>query len=118
MFQLLLRVLLIFFLAGYACSEALKAPSSAEIALLLKEAEKGDPVAQNSLGVMYATGRGFPKDEVEAVKWYRTSADQGHALAQVNLGAMYASGRGVPKDEAEAVRWCAASRCFVGSGSN
>ncbi|MSR43556.1 MAG: hypothetical protein EXS19_05920, partial [Pedosphaera sp.] len=39
--------------------------------------EKGDASAQYNLGVMYANGLGVPKDEVEAVKWYRKAADQG-----------------------------------------
>ena len=38
-------------------------------------AEGGDRNAQNSLGVMYANGRGVPRDDVEAVKWYRKAAD-------------------------------------------
>jgi TPR repeat protein len=54
---------------------------------------------------MYEKGQGVPKDDAEAVKWYRKAAEQGNAGAQDKLGAMYADGRGVPKDDAEAVRW-------------
>jgi hypothetical protein len=54
---------------------------------------------------MYQEGKGVPKDEVEAVKWYRKAADQGYYGAKANLGFMYAEGRGVPKDEVEAVKW-------------
>ena len=54
---------------------------------------------------MYASGRGVPQDDAEAVKWYRKAAEQGHADAQNNLGVMYASGRGVPEDAVEAVKW-------------
>ena len=54
---------------------------------------------------MYANGEGVPKDEAEAVNWYRKAAEQGHARGQFNLGLMYANGRGVTKDEAEAVNW-------------
>ena len=61
-------------------------------------AEANDPVAQNKLGYLYANGRGVPKDETEAVKWYRKSAAQGNAD--------YAMGKGVPKDEKEAFAWC------------
>jgi TPR repeat protein len=46
-----------------------------------------------------------PKDDFEAVKWYRKAAEQNHALAQVFLGSCYANGRAVAKDEAEAVKW-------------
>ena len=58
-------------------------------------AEKGDAEAQFFLGSVYQTGNGVPKDEVEAVKWYRKAADQGNASAQANLGACYEEGRGV-----------------------
>ncbi len=68
-------------------------------------ANAGNDKAQYMLGVMYENGTGVPKDEAEAVRWYRRAADQGNALAQRNLGWMYERGRGVPKDEAEAVRW-------------
>ncbi len=65
----------------------------------------GDPAAQFNLGVMYAQGRGVPRDDAEAVRWYRLAADQGFAEAQYILGAMYVAGRGVPQDDAGAVRW-------------
>jgi TPR repeat protein len=54
---------------------------------------------------MYAKGEGVPKDDAEAVKWYRKAAEQGLAEAQYNLGVMYDEGEGVPKDDAEAVKW-------------
>ena len=81
------------------------AENKAEIEALVEKAEKGDVIAQHNLGVMYASGRGVTKDEVEAVKWYRKAADQGYAKAQYNLGLMYDNGRGVAKDEVEAVKW-------------
>ena len=59
----------------------------------------------STLENMYATGRGVPEDDAEAVRWYRLAAEQGYAGAQNNLGIMYATGRGVPEDDAEAVRW-------------
>ena len=68
-------------------------------------AEQGDADAQFDLGFMYATGRGVPQDDVEAVRWYRLATEQGHARAQITLGVMYATGRGVPQDDVEAVRW-------------
>ena len=54
---------------------------------------------------MYDTGRGVPRDDAEAMRWYRLGAAQGRALAQHNLGLMYGTGRGVPRDDAEAMRW-------------
>lgn len=71
----------------------------------MTEANKGNAKAQFSLGLMYATGEGVPKDKAEAVKWYRKSADQGDVATQFNPDLMYANRQGVPKDEAEAVKW-------------
>jgi len=68
-------------------------------------AEQGNALGQLKLGIMYATGRGVPKDDVQAVKWYRLAAEQGYADAQCLLGLMYATGNGVPKDEVQAVEW-------------
>lgn len=68
-------------------------------------AEQGDAIAQHNLGVYYAEGRGIPKNQTEAVKWYRKAAVQGYAKAQCNLGAMYHKGEGVPQDMKEAVKW-------------
>jgi hypothetical protein len=56
-------------------------------------------------GADAAAGRGVPKSDAEALKWYRIAAAMGYAPAQNNLGFMYAEGRGVPRDDAEAVKW-------------
>jgi len=61
--------------------------------------------AQYLLGLCYTEGKGVPKDDAEAVKWYRMAAEQGHAQAQNNLGACYARGEGVPKDAVTAYMW-------------
>ena len=68
-------------------------------------AEKGDPVAQASLGYCYDNGEGVTKDQAQAVTWYRKAAEQGRAVAQFNLGYCYANGNGVAKDEVRAVSW-------------
>jgi len=68
---------------------------------------RGDAFAQNNLGFMYASGRGVPRDDVQAVFWYRKAAEQeqGNLVAWMNLGLMYEQGRGVPKDDAQASEW-------------
>ena len=48
---------------------------------------------------------GVPKNDREAVKWYRLAAEQGVAAAQYNLGLMYDNGDGVPENDREAVKW-------------
>ena len=72
---------------------------------LKARAEAGDDVAQLNLGLTYYEGGEVPKNDVEAVKWWRRSAGLGNASAQCNLGNAYANGYGVPKDEAEAEKW-------------
>jgi TPR repeat protein len=76
-----------------------------DVAEMTRKAEQGYAIAQYNLGVMYANGRGVPKDYVEAVKWWSKAAEQGHAAAQYNLGSMYDNGEGVPEDDAEAYAW-------------
>jgi TPR repeat protein len=68
-------------------------------------AEQGNARAQSSLGAMYATGEGVPRDDVEAVRWSRLAAEQGNARAQSSLGLMYAQGFGVPEDIVLAYMW-------------
>ena len=47
----------------------------------------------------------LPRDEREAVEWYRKAAEQGYAQAQFNLGECLRDGRGIAKGEKEAVEW-------------
>jgi len=68
-------------------------------------AEQGDAKGQNGLGLLYAGGRGVPRNEAEAVKWHRKAAEQSAADAQVNLAVMYAQGLGVSQDFVQAYKW-------------
>jgi hypothetical protein len=73
-------------------------------ALLMKAAERGHPVAQNNLGLLYAAGRGVLKDPRLAAEWHARAASQGLANAQYQLGLLYERGEGVPRDDAAAAR--------------
>ena len=77
-----------------------------------KGAERGQPLAQFNLGLMYYKGRGVRQDYKEAVKWWRLAAEKGFGEALNNLGMMYGNGDGVPEDYVEAHKWfdLAASR--------
>jgi TPR repeat protein len=72
---------------------------------LLPLAQAGDADAQEMLGFLYRKGLGVPKDDAEAVKWYRRAAEQGNVHAQLSLGVAYAEGDGLPQDYAEAAKW-------------
>ena len=77
---------------------------------LRQMAENGDPAAQNTLGLRYATGEGVKPDEQEAVRWYIEAAEQGNVTAQSKLGSIYFSGRGVPQDSTRAYFWMVVAR--------
>ncbi len=90
--------------AGRAASKGGDAPEAARLYRLA--AERGNALAQNNLGAMYATGEGrLPRDLREAERLYRKAADQGFPSGQANLGAFYATGQaGLARDDREAVR--------------
>ncbi len=71
----------------------------------LPVAQRGDANAQFNVGLLYANGKGVPKDDRQAAEWYGKAALQGVAAAEYNLGVMYANGDGVPRDVHEAVKW-------------
>jgi len=54
---------------------------------------------------MFAQGRGVPKNDMLAAKWYRKAATEGSAEAQYQLAQMYFDGRGVGKDSEQAEMW-------------
>jgi len=92
-------------------------PEKKPVPLGLAAAERGDANAQFKLGYMYGTGQGAPKNNAEAVKWYRRAAAQGHARAQYNLGAAYANGTGLKADSETAVKWLSkAGASFIREG--
>jgi len=68
-------------------------------------AERGSPVAQSNLGLMYYHSRGVSQDYAEAMKWFRKAADQGDAVGQYYIGLMYYNGKTVPQNYAEATKW-------------
>ena len=112
--QTLLAVVLFVSLAGAATAGPFEVGQAAylrgdyatALRLWLPLARQGILAAQHNVAVIYDSGgRGVPRDEVEAVRWYHRAAEQGSASAQNNLGAMYSAGRGTPQDFVEAVRW-------------
>jgi len=72
---------------------------------LMPLAAKGHAAAQYNLGVMHEWGNGVPKDNNQAIKWYRLSAELSHRDAQNNLGAMYSKGEGAEQSFVDALKW-------------
>ncbi len=65
------------------CHKALK--------LFKQWAERGNPNAQNNVGVFYESGQGVTRNDDIAEYWYRRAAEQGLPEAQFNLSAILAS---------------------------
>ena len=86
---------------------------TASLAQLRQMAEKGDPAAENALGLRYFQGddkNGIGRDEKEAFGWFRRAAEHGSLPAQAKLGRFFWGGRGVPKDLNEAYFWTVLAR--------
>jgi TPR repeat protein len=65
----------------------------------------GNALAQNSLGVMYALGRGVARDKEEAVRWYKKAARQGLAEGIYNVAISYYNGEGIEENMSLAYTW-------------
>lgn len=64
---------------------------------ILKEnkayAEKGSLAHQIWLGMSYRYGQDAPRNDMEALKWYKMAAEQGHPESQFQVGHLYHKGR-------------------------
>lgn len=67
-------------------------------------ADRGSPIGEAGLGLMYSTGFGVPQNYQLALKFDRLSADKNNSAGLNNLGWLYEHGLGVPADPVEAVR--------------
>jgi TPR repeat protein len=71
----------------------------------LKDAQRGDPQAMGTLGLMFEKGLGCGQNLKEAFKWLNKGARKGDAAAENNLGFLYLKGLGVKEDDIEALKW-------------
>ncbi|MDQ3558384.1 MAG: sel1 repeat family protein, partial [Pseudomonadota bacterium] len=55
--------------------------------------------------ILLFNGRGVPRNEAVAARWFREAASADNPLAQMRLSRLLAEGRGVETDPAEAARW-------------
>jgi TPR repeat protein len=78
---------------------------AAGVEALQIKAAQGKPEALNSLGILYAQGKGLPRDYGAAARYFRQSALQGYAPAMANLGFLYESGVDGRRDYREAYAW-------------
>ena len=69
-------------------------------------AEQGDAKAQYNLGLIYALGKGVPKDLAQAIYWFEEAAEQDHIDALMKLGFVYYNGKSdIDKDLRKSARW-------------
>jgi len=100
-----------------ATNASTAAVDTATLTQLEQLAEKGNPVAQNVLGLRYATGEGVRLDERAAARWFTKAAEQGNVNAQSKLGSLYWVGRGVPQNLNQAYFWTVLARAGGDEGS-
>lgn len=72
--------------------------------LLMVRAERGDALAQERVGLIYAYHLSIP-DPNQAVYWLKRSALKDNAWAQHDIGILYLTGRFVPYSPQSAVFW-------------
>jgi len=69
-------------------------------------AEQGDAKAQYNLGLIYALGKGVPKDLAQAIYWFEEAAEQDHIDALMKLGFVYYNGKSdIDKDLRKSAGW-------------
>jgi putative methionine-R-sulfoxide reductase with GAF domain len=89
---------------------AAPAVETATLIELQQLADKGDPAAENALGLRYASGDGVRQNDSEAARWFTKAAENGSVKAQVALGTRYWAGRGVPASLTQAYFWTVLAR--------
>ena len=87
---------------------------SANVDQLKELAARGDPAAENALGLLYAQGddkQAIKPDDAEAAGWFTKAAEHGNVSAQYKLGLLYWGGHhGLPKDVNKAYFWTVLAR--------
>ena len=70
-----------------------------------KQAKRGHPWAQLSMGKKYSKGESVNKSHYEAVRWFRKAAAGGHPSAMLCLSIASRRGEGCTRDLVEARTW-------------
>ena len=110
----MLRMGMLLLALGSACP-AICAESAAQLlargdhagaaAVFGADAQKGQAVAQNNLGVLLLRGQGVGKDPLAARAWFEKAAAQGLRGAMYNLGMIFLRGYGTEVDRVTAAGW-------------
>jgi len=86
--------------------------------MFLQDADRGDKVAMNNIGVIYKCGYGVTVDYAEAMRWFNRAADV-EGAANLNIARLYEGGLGVPLDRLTAYQYYSrAKRLGVADAGN
>jgi hypothetical protein len=91
-----------------------------EIEQLRALAGRGNPEAENAMGLLYAEGdknHAIKQDQSEAVRWFSRAAKHGSMAAQYKLALLYWNGHGVTKNANKAYFWALRARAGGQEGS-
>lgn len=80
--------------------------NTTSLTTLQRIAEQGNANAQFTLGQKYEQGDGVPKNDQQAIKWYRKAAEQDDCDAQFSLARLYEEGtKTIPQSYQQAITW-------------
>jgi TPR repeat protein len=78
---------------------------SQSTASTLKQAQRGDTLAQLIIGDAYLHGEGVTRDPAEGMRWLLKAANAGFDQAETEVAGIYFRGDGVPRNVGQAIRW-------------
>lgn len=114
------RTLATFVVLAMSIAAQAHAQTSPNAVALIRQANNGNPQAENTLAVDYEYGdAGLPRNLAKSIYWLKRAAKQGYAPAENNLGLDYEDGEGVSKNLSKSAYWfgqCAAKRFFFCAG--
>lgn len=70
-----------------------------------KAAKAGEPIAMNTLGILYSKGWGTARNYEESFRWYLEAAERGFNTSMSNVAYDYVYGKGVALDLDKSVAW-------------
>jgi uncharacterized protein len=72
---------------------------------LIEAVKKGNPVAHETLGLMYKNGNGVERNHKKAFDLLLVAAEKGEIASQYNIGSMYFLGEGTDINRAQGLVW-------------
>lgn len=86
---------------------------AAAFELARSAAQRGNALAETTLGDLYREGRGAPQSDAEAALWYERASRHGSGWAQYHFATMRLAGRGTARDPADAYFWASVAETIA-----